>query len=58
MRTLGADIEVEDSVVATIAWAGTIGVLEVTTSARPIDFEASISGLRERPGPDRRDSGQ
>jgi predicted dehydrogenase len=49
MSTLGADIEVEDSVVATIAYAGdTLGVLEVTTAARPIDFEASISLVCEK----------
>ena len=44
MRTLGADIEVEDTVVATIKYKdNSVGVLEVTTSARPDDFEASIS---------------
>jgi UDP-N-acetyl-2-amino-2-deoxyglucuronate dehydrogenase len=44
MRTLGADIEVEDAVVATFRYAsGAIGSLEVTTAARPDDFEASIS---------------
>jgi UDP-N-acetyl-2-amino-2-deoxyglucuronate dehydrogenase len=44
MRTLGADIEVEDSVVATMRYEGEgIGVLEATTAARPDDFEASIS---------------
>ena len=44
MRTLGADIEVEDSVVATFSYgSGSIGSLEVTTAARPDDFEASIS---------------
>ncbi len=44
MRTLGADIEVEDSVVATIKYrSGAIGSLEVTTAARPDDFEASLS---------------
>ena len=44
MRTLGADIEVEDSVVATMKYNGnTIGVLEGTTAARPDDFEASLS---------------
>lgn len=45
MRTLGADIEVEDTVVATLGYddPGTVGVLEGTTSARPDDFEASIS---------------
>ena len=44
MRTLGAEIEVEDSVVATLQWdTGVIGSLEVTTAARPDDFEASLS---------------
>lgn len=44
MRTLGADIEVEDTVVATMRYDhGGVGVLEATTAARPDDFEASIS---------------
>jgi predicted dehydrogenase len=44
MRTLGADIEVEDTVVATMRYAsGAVGVLEVTTAARPDEFEASLS---------------
>jgi predicted dehydrogenase len=44
MRTLGASIEVEDTVVATFTYEnGAVGVLEVTTSARPDDYEASIS---------------
>ncbi len=44
MRTLGADIEVEDCVVATFTYGnGSVGSLEVTTSARPDDFEASLS---------------
>jgi UDP-N-acetyl-2-amino-2-deoxyglucuronate dehydrogenase len=44
MRTLGADIEVEDTTVATIEYAtGAIATLESTTAARPDDFEASIS---------------
>jgi predicted dehydrogenase len=44
MRTLGAEIEVEDSVVATFTYpSGALGSLEVTTAARPDDFEASIS---------------
>jgi predicted dehydrogenase len=44
MRTLGADIEVEDTVVGTAELAsGAVGVVEVTTAARPTDFEASIS---------------
>ncbi|CAA7621799.1 Gfo/Idh/MocA family protein [Magnetospirillum sp. UT-4] len=49
MRTLGADIEVEDTVVATLTYAsGAVGVLEVTTAARPDDFEASISFVGEK----------
>jgi UDP-N-acetyl-2-amino-2-deoxyglucuronate dehydrogenase len=44
MRTLGANIEVEDTTVATIEYAGgAVGALESTTAARPDDFEASIS---------------
>ncbi|MEX2451853.1 MAG: Gfo/Idh/MocA family oxidoreductase [Rhodospirillales bacterium] len=44
MRTLGADIEVEDTAVATMSYKnGAVGVLEVTTAARPDDFEASLS---------------
>lgn len=44
MRTLGADIEVEDTVVGMLEYAsGAVGSLEVTTAARPDDFEASIS---------------
>jgi UDP-N-acetyl-2-amino-2-deoxyglucuronate dehydrogenase len=44
MGTLGADIEVEDSAVATASFAnGALGTVEVTTAARPIDYEASLS---------------
>jgi len=44
MRTLGANIEVEDTVVSTMTFgAGAVGNLEVTTAARPDDFEASLS---------------
>ncbi|MBT5050997.1 MAG: Gfo/Idh/MocA family oxidoreductase [Rhodospirillaceae bacterium] len=44
MRTLGAEIEAEDTVVATFTFeSGAVGSLEVTTSARPDDFEASVS---------------
>lgn len=44
MRTLGAKIEVEDSVVSTFTYkSGAIGSIEITTAARPDDFEASIS---------------
>jgi predicted dehydrogenase len=49
MRTLGANIEVEDTVVATVEFErNTVGILEVTTAARPIDFEASISLVCEK----------
>jgi UDP-N-acetyl-2-amino-2-deoxyglucuronate dehydrogenase len=44
MRTQGADIEVEDAMVGTAVFhSGAIGSLEVTTAARPIDYEASLS---------------
>ena len=43
-RTLGASIEVEDTAAASIAFkSGAIGTLEITTAARPIDYEASLS---------------
>jgi UDP-N-acetyl-2-amino-2-deoxyglucuronate dehydrogenase len=45
MRTLGAVIEAEDTIVASFKYdtGNTVGSLEVTTAARPDDFEASIS---------------
>ena len=44
MQTLGADIEVEDTAVASLTYRdGAVGVVEVTTAARPNDFEASLS---------------
>jgi UDP-N-acetyl-2-amino-2-deoxyglucuronate dehydrogenase len=49
MRTLGAAIEVEDAVVATFTYpSGAVGNLEVTTAARPDDFEASLSIVGEK----------
>lgn len=49
MRTLGADIEVEDTVVGTVQFrGGALGTVEVTTAARPIDYEASISIVGEK----------
>jgi UDP-N-acetyl-2-amino-2-deoxyglucuronate dehydrogenase len=43
-RTLGVEIEVEDIVTALIEFdSGAVGTLEVTTAARPIDYEASLS---------------
>ena len=48
-RTFGAEIEVEDTVAATLEFAsGAIGTLEITTAARPIDYEASISMVCEK----------
>lgn len=42
--TLGADIEVEDTACATLSFeSGAIGTLEITTAARPVDYEASLS---------------
>ena len=44
MRTLGAEIEVEDTAVGTFTYpSGAVGTLEITTAARPIDYEASLS---------------
>ena len=44
MSTLGAKIEVEDSVVANFELKnGALGTLEITTSARPKDYNATIS---------------
>jgi len=43
-RTLGARIEVEDTATASFVFeSGAIGTLEITTAARPIDYEASLS---------------
>ncbi len=44
MKTYGADIEVEDTVLALLEFEnGSIGNLEITTAARPDDFESSLS---------------
>jgi predicted dehydrogenase len=44
MKTFGANIEVEDTVVANLIFkSNCIGTLEITTAARPKDYEASIS---------------
>lgn len=48
LATLGADIEVEDTAVAMLEFEnGALGVIEIMTSARPKDFEASISAVCE-----------
>ena len=47
--TLGADIEVEDTATASIEFGNrAVGALEITTAARPIDFEASLSLVCEK----------
>jgi len=44
MRTVGANIEVEDTVLSLLEFEnGAIGNFEVTTAARPDDFESSLS---------------
>ena len=50
MRTLGVEnVEVEDTVVGTVVFAsGAVGSIEVTTAARPIDYEASLSVVGSR----------
>lgn len=48
-KTLGADIEVEDTAAAAIDFKnGGVGTLEITTAARPVDYEASISLVCEK----------
>jgi UDP-N-acetyl-2-amino-2-deoxyglucuronate dehydrogenase len=48
LASLGANIEVEDTGVAILEFAnGALGVIEIMTSARPDDFEASISCVCE-----------
>jgi len=43
-QTLGARIEVEDTATAAFEFEnGAIGALEITTAARPVDYEASLS---------------
>ena len=49
MKTFGARIEVEDTAVATFEFEnGALGTLEITTAARPKDFESSISVVGTR----------
>lgn len=48
-KTFGAEIEVEDTATAVVEFeSGAIGVVEVTTSARPDDYEASLSLVCEK----------
>ena len=49
MKTLGASVDVEDSVVASGVFAsGALANVEITTAARPDDFEASLSLVCEK----------
>lgn len=49
LATLGARIEVEDTALAILEFEqGALGVIEIMTSARPNDFEASISCVCEK----------
>lgn len=44
MKTFNARIEVEDTVTATLEFdSGALGVVEITTAARPHDYESSLS---------------
>jgi predicted dehydrogenase len=44
MRTINVDVEVEDTVTATLEFEeGALGVIEITTAARPHDYESSVS---------------
>jgi UDP-N-acetyl-2-amino-2-deoxyglucuronate dehydrogenase len=48
LATLGAEIEVEDTGVAILEFqSGALGIIEIMTSARPDDFEASVSCVCE-----------
>lgn len=44
MRTFNVDVEVEDTVTATLEFvSGALGIVEITTAARPRDYESSVS---------------
>jgi len=44
MKTFNVDIEVEDTAIATLEFEnGALGLLEITTAARPRDYESSVS---------------
>jgi UDP-N-acetyl-2-amino-2-deoxyglucuronate dehydrogenase len=48
-KTMGVKVEVEDAVSGIFEFeSGAVGALEVTTAARPIDYEASISMVCEK----------
>ena len=44
MRTFNVEVEVEDTVTATLEFVdGALGIVEITTAARPRDYESSVS---------------
>ena len=48
-RTFGVNVEIEDTVVANLEFeSGALGIVEITTAARPDDFESSISVLGDK----------
>lgn len=48
-RTLGADIEVEDTATAAVVFSnGAVGTVEATMAARPTNYEASLSLVCEK----------
>ncbi len=49
MRTYGSKIEVEDTVLAVLEFEnGSLGNLEITTAARPDDYESSLSVMGDK----------
>ena len=49
MKTFGVHVEIEDTIVANLEFeSGAIGIIEITTAARPDDFESSISVLGDK----------
>ena len=49
MKTFGVKEEIEDTIVANLEFeSGALGLIEITTAARPDDFESSISVLGDK----------
>tara|TARA_B110000444_G_scaffold90697_1_gene85710 strand:+ start:51617 stop:52699 length:1083 start_codon:yes stop_codon:yes gene_type:complete len=49
MKTNGSNIEVEDTAIINIEFeSGAIGIVEITTAARPKDFESSLSIMGDK----------
>jgi len=48
-KTFGVNVEIEDTLVANLEFeSGALGIIEITTAARPDDFESSISILGDK----------